>query len=274
MFFEVYGDLTDHTLSPACHGQKNLNLGIFYLNYQPNQDKYLISDLFFEKKIKCKWFKKHLNKHPSSSNLKLNQMPALPPFQRELFMFSLQVTLSLSQTFTEAMGGELRLFVLVLFTVPTVSQLIHSHSGGVGLPRPWNWLSLIHNWTWSLQPCTPGMEHHHRLFHEWVCAAGAISGVKHPGPEQPDKEWGWILHLSSLCLGLNACSKRGWHLQGELPWLGQWRGAQSPDAEGLNCGFHAAAALWAGHGEQAPRIVPPSPCSAKAAVCAVSKSSR
>lgn len=96
MFFEVYGDLTDHTLSPGCHGQKNLNLGIFYLNYQPNQDKYLISDLFFEKKIKCKWFKKHLNKHPSSSSLKLNQMPALPPFQRELFMFSLQVTLSLS----------------------------------------------------------------------------------------------------------------------------------------------------------------------------------
>lgn len=230
MFFEVDEDLTDHTLSPGCHGQKNLNLGIFYLNYQPSQDKYLISDLFFEKKRKCEWFKKHLSKHPSSFSLKLYQMPALPPSQREFFMFSLQVTLSLSQTFSEAMGGELRLFVLVLLTVPTVSQLIHSHSGATGLPWPWNWLSLTYKWTWSLHPCTSGMEHHHRLFHEWICAVGAISVVKHPGPEQPDKEWGWILHLSSLCLVLNACYKgagtcRVLHLQ--VNYHG-WDSAEGP----------------------------------------------
>lgn len=33
--------------------------------------------------------------------------------------------LSLSQTFSEAMGGEWRLFVPVLLTEPTLSQLIH-----------------------------------------------------------------------------------------------------------------------------------------------------
>lgn len=49
-FFEVDEDLTDHSLSPGCHGKKNLNLGTFYLNYQPNQDTHLISDLFIEKK--------------------------------------------------------------------------------------------------------------------------------------------------------------------------------------------------------------------------------
>lgn len=91
-------------------------------------------------------------------------MPALPPSQCEFFVFLLQAALSLSQTFNEAIGGELRVFVLVLLPVPTLSQLMHSHSGGVGWP--WNWLSLTHSWTQSLQVCTLGMEHNHRPFHE------------------------------------------------------------------------------------------------------------
>lgn len=95
--------------------------------------------------------KKALNKHPSSSSLNLSQMPALPPCQHEFFMFSLQVTFGLSQTFSEAMGGELRLFVLLLLTVPPLSQHMHRHRGAMGWPWLWNWFSLSHSWTWSLQ---------------------------------------------------------------------------------------------------------------------------
>lgn len=36
---------------------------------------------------------------------------------------------------------------------------------------------------------------------------------------------------------------------------GTLKRAQTPDVEGLNSGFHAAVALWAGHGDQACRIL-------------------
>lgn len=45
------------------------------------------------------------------------------------------------------------------------------------------------------------------------------------------------------------------HFPGEVPWLGRWRGAQTPDAEGLKGGFHAAVALW--HGQKG--FCPPIP---------------
>ena len=87
-------------------------------------------------------------------------MPVLPPSQSEFFMFSLQVTISLSQTFGEAMGTESRLCVTVLLTVPALSGFIHGHSVGVGCPWPWSLgrpcLSTGRPWPWSLQGFTLG----------------------------------------------------------------------------------------------------------------------
>lgn len=48
-------------------------------------------------------------------------------------------------------------------------------------------------------------------------------------------------------------------------------GPQAPDAEGLNSVFHVSAALWPGNREQEKRTLTSCACSAKAAVCAVSK---
>lgn len=158
--------------------------------------------------------KNHLSKHPSSSSLKLSQMPALPPSQCEFFMFSLQVMLSLSQTFSEAMGGEWRLFVLVLLTEPTLSQLIHGRSSGAGCPWPWNWRSLTHNWTWSLQPCTLRHGASPQAF-PWA----SLCNWSHQWCETPQSRAArrrMRMDPASFIAvaGAECCSKRGWYLQG------------------------------------------------------------
>lgn len=61
--------------------------------------------------------KKHLSKCLSSPNLKLRQTPS---FLVWIFLCFTLIIFSLSQTIAEPMGGELKLCVTVLRTVPSV----------------------------------------------------------------------------------------------------------------------------------------------------------